>query len=174
MSYLGLRTWDPCEAVSPNFYDLNSWDCMDWSQMTWDCVNQPLEYNGKSIRKRACQRHLVGVAISARLNGLRKTLVSLPHLTKYLPVSASFVPLLWALFLPLDAVNATMAVVEAGRARIIFGVCFVSWCWRDFLVSVSCLHAGVVVFFSFCIFMLVFFPSSFVITITLVTLVPCD
>ena len=22
MSYLGLRTWDPCEVVSSNFYDL--------------------------------------------------------------------------------------------------------------------------------------------------------
>ena len=45
-SNLGVRTWDPCEVVSPNFHALNDWDCRDWPQVTWDLglgtrVNQP-------------------------------------------------------------------------------------------------------------------------------------
>ena len=125
-------------------------------------------------RQRACQRRLVGVAISVHLNGFRKTPVSLLCLVKYVLVLASFVPLPWALFLPLDVVNARMAIIEARRARILFGVCSVSWWWPDILVSILCLHAGVIFFFSFRIFMLVFFSSSLLITITLVTLVPYD
>jgi hypothetical protein len=60
-----------------------------------------------------CEPCLAGVAISARLNGFGKTPVTLPGLAKYLPVSASFVPLPWALFPLLDEVNTMMAVVAA-------------------------------------------------------------
>ena len=51
------------------------------------------------------------VAISTRLNGFKKTHVSLLRLVKYFLVSTSFVPFPWALFLPLDEVNAMMAIV---------------------------------------------------------------
>ena len=63
--------------------------------------------NGNGSR----QPHLVGVAISAHLNRLMKTPVSLPGLVKYLPISSSFVPFLCTLFLPLDEANAMMTVV---------------------------------------------------------------
>ena len=36
ISYLELKTWDPCEVVSPNFHALNNWCCTYWSQVTWD------------------------------------------------------------------------------------------------------------------------------------------
>ena len=36
MSYLALRTWDPCEIVSPNFHTLKGWDCTYQPQETWD------------------------------------------------------------------------------------------------------------------------------------------
>jgi hypothetical protein len=42
----GLRLGTLCEVVSPNFHALNSWDCTDWPQVTWDLelgtrVNRP-------------------------------------------------------------------------------------------------------------------------------------
>jgi hypothetical protein len=64
------------------------------------------------------QWRLAGVAVSARLNGLRKTPVRLPGLAKHLLVLASYVPLPWALFLPLDEVNAKMVVVATKFATL--------------------------------------------------------
>ena len=42
MSYVKLRTWDPCEVVSPNFHALNGWDCTDRPQVTQDRTWDPV------------------------------------------------------------------------------------------------------------------------------------
>jgi hypothetical protein len=56
---------------------------------------------------------LAGVVIPVCLNEPGKILVGLARLAKYFLVSARFVSSPWALFLPLEEVNAMMAVVAA-------------------------------------------------------------
>ena len=51
------HTWDlrlgtPCEVVSPHFYILNIWDCIDWPQVTWDLgLGTPREHAKTTLLK---------------------------------------------------------------------------------------------------------------------------
>ena len=49
MSYLGLRTWDPCEVPSPSCHTHNGCDCTDkWRQLPSSAIST-VEIDWKTI-----------------------------------------------------------------------------------------------------------------------------